>query len=534
MVSNCFRLPVPLARGEGTRETVSYHKPRSSMITEIILALLPILVIFFLLFVCGRSAIVTGVVAYSTAGVIAYFSDQFAITETSIFTASLKGLLICFTATYVVFFGILLFQLMNELRVIQAIGLSVVGLTRNPIYQVLLLVIAFSPLVESVGGFGTAVIIVCPILQALGFSSFKSALLSLVSLTAVPWGAMATGTVIGANLGEIPLKDIGLGCALLSVPTFIYFTFVAVYVAAGWQGIQKCWAESLIVSLSMAGCVWLFSKSISTELVGILASLATACITVVVIRCFEKSIASDDLTSRQSFLVNQYGLLKALSPYLFLTLILLVSRTNMTMQEFLTSYGALVLPQYSYKMPLLYSPGFYLAITCFYTVMVFRLNIAAIRKSLIITFKQSAIFVLSTAPYLCMSEVMLKSGMTDALALAVAGGWGGWYAVLCPLVGSLGGFLTGSNTGSNAMFMKVQVSLAHQLGIPIDLTAAVQNTGGAHITMASPSRVALATSVCEIPQEKLLFRKIASIALGGIVLLIIMFFVLLTTSIDIQ
>lgn len=505
------------------------------MMIEIVLALLPILIIFLLLFVYGRSATFAGFIAYMTASGIAYFSDRFAITGTSIFSSSIKGLLICFTATYVVFFGILLFQLMNELRVIQTIGESVVGLTRNPVYQVLLLVIAFSPLVESVGGFGTAVIIVCPILQSLGFKSFKSALLSLVSLTAVPWGAMATGTVIGANLGEIPLKDIGIGCALLSVPTFVYFTFVAVYVAAGWQGIQKHWAESLVVSLSMAGFVWLFSEFISTELVGILASLATICITLVVIRCFEKYVASDGLIKRKFFSVNQYSLLKALSPYLFLTLILLLSRTNMTFQEFLTSYGAVVLPQYSYKMPLLYSPGFYMGIACFYTVIVFRLNIVTIRKALIITVKQSAIFVLSTSPYLCMSEVMLKSGMTDTLALAVAGGWGMWYAVVCPLVGSLGGFLTGSNTGSNAMFMKVQVSLAHQLGIPTDLTAAVQNVGGSNITMTSPSRVTLATSLCEVhSQEKILFQKIVLIALGGTVLLIIMFLVFLTTSIDIR
>ncbi|PMB08973.1 hypothetical protein CEN49_08105, partial [Fischerella thermalis CCMEE 5273] len=55
-----------------------------------------------------------------------------------------------------------------------------------------------------------------------------------------------------------------------------------------------------------------------------------------------------------------------------------------------------------------------------------------------------------------------------------------------------------------------------------DLFAYAQNTGSSHLTMACPSRVVLAASICQIPeQENRLLRIVTGVGLGTLILLII-------------
>jgi len=78
-----------------------------------------------------------------------------------------------------------------------------------------------------------------------------------------------------------------------------------------------------------------------------------------------------------------------------------------------------------------------------------------------------------------------------ALAGALHDGMGR-AAILCsPLLAAVGGFLTASNAGANAMLMPLQAALAQQAGIDVPLLAVLQNSVGSNLTMLSPPRVAL-------------------------------------------
>src|SRR3546814_9397726 len=92
---------------------------------------------------------------------------------------------------------------------------------------------------------------------------------------------------------------------------------------------------------------------------------------------------------------------------------------------------------------------------------------------------------------------MFAAGMTARLAEAVAGVAGSAYLLVLPLIGGLGGFLTASNAGSNAMFAQFQTAVGAQLGLPEPVIAAAQNAAGANTTLASPGRLVLAASVTQ-------------------------------------
>ena len=101
----------------------------------------------------------------------------------------------------------------------------------------------------------------------------------------------------------------------------------------------------------------------------------------------------------------------------------------------------------------------------------------------------------------------------------------GDIAALGDLTGHLdgGGFLRGpwrisdQQCAANAMLIQLQVEVADQLGMATERIASLQNTAAAHMTMASPSRVLLAASVCRIPsEENRLLMTIAPIAVAAV------------------
>ena len=133
------------------------------------------------------------------------------------------------------------------------------------------------------------------------------------------------------------------------------------------------------------------------------------------------------------------------------------------------------------------------------------------------TLSQWLVATLAVAGFLCFSRIMFDSGMTLALAEAVAAATGPDYILLLPLVGGLGGFLTASNAGSNAMFAGFQEAMSARLDLPEDLVVAAQNAAGANTTLASPGRVVLAATVTGLAgREGALMRPALGLAAGGL------------------
>lgn len=199
---------------------------------KVVLALLPLISILFMIFILKKSSIFTGTVACILTTVIA-ISPVFHTSVVLLPKPFIKSFLTTVPVIYILFFGILLFHLMEKSGAIQKIATAIATSTDDKTYQVLLLALGLSPLIESVSGFGLAVIVIAPILIALKFNAIQSSLIALISLCIIPWGTLAMGTMIGASLGNIPLEDLGVGSALLCIPIYIYFAFLVTYIGVG-------------------------------------------------------------------------------------------------------------------------------------------------------------------------------------------------------------------------------------------------------------------------------------------------------------
>ena len=95
--------------------------------------------------------------------------------------------------------------------------------------------------------------------------------------------------------------------------------------------------------------------------------------------------------------------------------------------------------------------------------------------------------------FVLAGQVVASSGAAALLA-SWGAAVGGLYPAVAPIVGALGGWLTGSNAASNALFMPLQLEAARDLGLPRTLTAAEQNVSGSHASLLAPQRVVLAAT----------------------------------------
>ena len=90
---------------------------------------------------------------------------------------------------------------------------------------------------------------------------------------------------------------------------------------------------------------------------------------------------------------------------------------------------------------------------------------------------------------------MTSAGMARELANAAVDHLHHSYLLFAPWVGGLGGYVTGSNTGANAMFATAQARAANRLDYPLVQLIGVQNVSASLLTMACAPRIALAQSL---------------------------------------
>lgn len=132
--------------------------------------------------------------------------------------------------------------------------------------------------------------------------------------------------------------------------------------------------------------------------------------------------------------------------------------------------------------------------------------------------------ILTVAAVLALAYVMNASGQTTAIGLLIAGA-GGALAFLSPILGWFGVAVTGSDTSANALFGSLQVTAANSAGLPPELLAAANSSGGVLGKMLSPQNLTIAVAAVKLDgQEGVLLRKVVGWSLGMLLLLAILIY----------
>lgn len=422
----------------------------------------------------------------------------------------IKGSLTTLSIAYILLLGIFLFQLMEQAGAIQGLANAIKSATPDPFYQILLLVLGFSPLIESISGFGLAVIIIAPILLALGIAPKKAALLALISLCIIPWGTLSMGTIIGATLSYLELEDLGVWSAIVSLPLYVYIAFLAISIGIGWKTACKRWRAIVCYGLVLGGAVLGCNIWISVELAGIFGAFVL--------------MGTIFMRIRKSLKIEIRSLMYFLTPYILLIFLLFCSRTIPDVQQFLMEHGNWTVEAFQYSFATFYSPGFFLIIISVFTIFLYKLDVKQISASAWQTWEKCMPILLTTFLYICVAELMTAANMITILSMTIASLIGPSFLYISPVIGAMGGFLTGSNTASNTMLIRLQTETANYVGINKVHVAAAQNVSSSFSTMVNPSKIALSCSVCNISNKENIVQmkmlKIGCATIGFIMIIL--------------
>jgi lactate permease len=388
--------------------------------------------------------------------------------------------------------GLLLYEVGRRAGAQEALGRWFGGLSQDPIRSALVMVLGVTPFVESMTGVGVGAIFAFPLLLVMGFPPRRAAFLAVLGFVTVPWGGLAVGTLVAARVTGLSFQSLGVAGATISLPVYLVVGAAAMLVAAGPRGAARRLPELVVLSVSLWIGIWLANAFLGTSLAGATGSLLPIAVGLALIRVRE----------RRRLPPVGVELVRGALPYGLLLGLVAASRVLSSGLR-LGETATLVLT----------SAATWLVVASVLSGIFLRLPpsgmLGALRDAAVRWWRVA----LTTLAFLCLGGLMVAAGMSSALAGAAVG-LGHPYVVLAPLVGGVGGFLTGSNSGANAMFAAAQAQAAQRLRYPVLWMVAGQNVSASLATMASGPRIQLAMSLLGTEdRDPTLFRRVLAVDL---------------------
>ncbi len=531
------------------------------------LALAPILVVLVLLVMLRLPAKISMGVAYLVTALLALFVWQ--ASGAQVAAATVNGIIVALTLLFIVFAAILLLNTLKEGGAIVAIRKGFMDISPDRRVQVIIVAWLFGSLIEGSSGFGTPSAIGAPLLLALGFPAMASVMAMLIiQSTPVSFGAVGTPVLLGVWTGINDKPDITQAIAPLSTENYLLqiagniglihalVGFLIPLLLSGFltrffgknrsfvEGL-KVWPFAIFAGLCFTVPYYLVARYLGPEFPSLVGGFIGLMIVLPAAkRGFLMPKEIFDFAPRAKWdkdwlgslpeekfddsIAPRFSLVRAFSPYLIVIGLLIITRVIAPLKAFLT--GDLTTIQFtnlfgttiSSKIQLAYSPGIILIIVALISILLFKMNGQAVKRS----WSSSAKTMIAAAPALLFSvpmvQVFINSGsaaevanslpaMPILLAESAAGAFQNAWPLVSPWIGALGAFIAGSNTVSNMMFAYFQWSTASQIGLDVNLAAqvvALQAVGGAAGNMIAVHNVVAACAVVGLmDKEGYVIRK---------------------------
>jgi lactate permease len=378
----------------------------------------------------------------------------------------------------ILFGGVLLSRITSETGAMDRISGWLRQSASNQQAGTVLVVFGLVPFAESVTGFGIGVTVGVPLLIQLGHSVKHSAILSLLGLVAVPWGALGPGTLVAAELAGLTLFDVGVRSALLTLPVVLGAGITAWLVLRGQSPRPgRLLAHLLGSAVLLNGGILAANLLMGTPPAGIVGSLLVLAAHLVAFK-----IGGSLVPAGREVRV-------ALLPYAVLTLGLLVARALGSPMEASLLKRALT------------SGGVWLVVACLvaqYGSVSLGGGTAGLRARAVLAYRSWIPVGIATGGFTILGALLAATGMGRELGTALAG-IGAGYLVLGPVVNGLAGFISGSNTAANSMLAATQAQAAASMGSSVLQIVAVSNVTASMATMLAPSRILLAYEMAVVP-----------------------------------
>ncbi len=484
-----------------------------------VLALLPVLTVLVLMVGFGWGGSRAGSAAFVVALILAFtvFGGDLQL----VIVAVSKSVLLAVDVLYIVWMALFFYNVTNEAGTVALIGRSLPRLTSDRAAQSLLISWVFVSLLQGVGGFGVPVAVVAPLLVGLGYTATQSVIMaSLGHGWAVTFGSLGTSfvalTAVTGLPGEVLAPDaaIVLGCACL-----ISGALVA-YVSAGWDGFIRSIPMLIIVGIAMGVTQYIIATNGMWTLGSTSGALAGAVVGVLyVLSPLNRNKAASKQKEETQSQSRNLGL--AIAAYIILLVIAFSlnlippleqlfdsAKVSIQFPAVSTAFGWEVPAETGRVISIFGHPGailFYAGVISF--IMYQRAGYYEesgtwvkiwqhVRKSA----TKSTISILALV---AMASLMTHTGMTQIIARGISETFSASiFPLFAPFIGTLGAFMTGSNTNSNVVFGALQQETATLLGLSIPVLLAGQTAGASVGSVLAPAKIIVGCSTVGLSGEE--------------------------------
>ena len=513
-----------------------------------ILALLPIATVFVLLVVLARSAKFSMFVAYVVTVLTALL--VWGTELNTVLGATVNGVVTAISLLYIVFGAILMLYTLEESGGIRSIRSGFTSISPDRRVQAIIIAWMFGSLIEGASGFGTPAAIAAPLLVAIGFPAMAAVMVTLIiQSTPVSFGAVGTPILVGVRTGleGQPLVE----ATIAPMPFFDYLLEITVKVATlhGLVGFLiplilvgmltrffganrsfaegfRIWKFALFAGLAFTVPYYIIAVVLGPEFPSLLGGIIGLLIVVPAAkRGFLIPQEIFDFPARKDWDPAWVGklddledhhaskplmpLLKAWAPYVFVVILLVLTRTVGPLKAWLNSPEVTIALDNLFssginaRVQVLYLPGTILILASIFTWFYHGMKVSDYGRAL----KSSGSTMMAAAPALLLAVPMVQvflnsasdtlASMPIVLAEGVSSVVGNGWPMFAPLIGAMGAFVAGSNTISNMMFSLFQFSTAEQIGLGAagaSTVVALQAIGGAAGNMICVHNVVAASA----------------------------------------
>ncbi len=481
------------------------------------LTLLPIIVILCMLIVWKKPADASGIVGWLAISVIAMMAFQTTIEV--ILRSTAAGFIRSFSVSLIVAMSLLQMAYMEKTGALKRIIIFIKTIAReNRAVQIMMINIGFGTLMVAVGA--TPVSLLPPILVAMGYSTYVA-----IALPAIGYDALCTYALLGAPIVvfvDVANGFLGKGNEIsLSQAGMVFFMFLPIvstligvcmlWIVGRWAALKEGWLPCLITG-AVIGLVSYVTNRYDNLVVltGILCGLAVIAAMIIYLKITgKKLIDKSQLTKEELAYEASYPLWRALSPWLILVLLILA--LNVPKDIFNYLYRELRLPINGLTAngaPLdtraLWQAYTWIFASILLSIPFIRPSGVQIKASIDVWIKRAPRPVFSAAIFFAIGEIMNMSGfsmatktfavpsMVKVLADFSAQFFSGAYGAVVTYIGLFGGFITGSEASTIAMFGKYAMTTAQNLNMNthgLILIMAGLAFGGGLASVISPAKL---------------------------------------------
>ena len=485
---------------------------------SVFLALFPVLVVLALLLWKRMPADTAGMIGWVAALAVAIFYFQTPLRITLI--ASLTGVIASLPITLMVAASILQITLMIECGAIARVVALIKSVApKDQIVQIMIVNIGFGTLMAALGA--TPVSILPPIMIALGYSSFIA-----IALPAIGYDALTTYALLGvpvvvfAGFVGRPVNEVGFYFARYMPVISSCIALGMLWIVGGWKMLRKGLLPALLSGLT-AGFIAIWMNAIGmVTLTGVAAGLGVILVMLVFLLITRKPLWDASVQNDADRLaVARISFWRAISPWLILTgFAVLVNAPFLPFFDLTFKTWAMpveLIPGAPEKLRLFWQAYFWILVSVVLSIPILRTTRAQWNSSMQKWIKRAPRPMLASAVFFAIAYIINHSGksldwtltdpgnnMVAVLANASTAAFGNAYPFIAPFLGLLGGFVSGSETSSIAMFTALHLSIAEKIGAVGLVIAAVSGIGGGLASVISPAKLQNASaSIDRIGEE---------------------------------